>query len=220
MPRVDPIIRLAAPLLYEEVFGVPMQVPPDRFTSLEEARAALESESVTVFIENGANPVSPGGPVPRGEVRFAAWPPPEAEPRAWVLSRMAGGVTVGEFTVDGARSQELVKRPEGSDDTADEFDALAWAPLETGEALVYETEPFTEDLLLVGTGRISLSIQADEADADLQVTISEVRPDGQEMYVQSGWLRASHRAIDEAESSEILPWHPYTAEAATELPPG
>ncbi|NIR41584.1 MAG: CocE/NonD family hydrolase, partial [Actinobacteria bacterium] len=42
VPRIDPVIRLGAPLLYEEVFGVPMQVPPDRFTSLEEARAALE----------------------------------------------------------------------------------------------------------------------------------------------------------------------------------
>ena len=30
-------------------------------------------------------------------------------------------------------------------------------------------------------------------DTDLQVTLSEVRPDGKETYVQNGWLRASHR---------------------------
>ncbi|MFM9053726.1 MAG: CocE/NonD family hydrolase C-terminal non-catalytic domain-containing protein, partial [Solirubrobacterales bacterium] len=30
----------------------------------------------------------------------------------------------------------------------------------------------------------------------LQVTITEVRPDGKETLVQSGWLRASHRKLD------------------------
>ena len=34
-------------------------------------------------------------------------------------------------------------------------------------------------------------------DTDLEVTISEIRPDGQEVYIQSGWLRASHRALDD-----------------------
>ena len=46
------------------------------------------------------------------------------------------------------------------------------------------------------------------ADTDLEVTLTEVRPDGQERYIQSGWLRASHRQLDEAESTPLLPFQP------------
>ena len=42
-------------------------------------------------------------------------------------------------------------------------------------------------------------------DVDLEVTISEVRPDGEETYVQSGWLRASQRALDAAASTALAP---------------
>ncbi|MBV8560325.1 MAG: esterase, partial [Acidimicrobiia bacterium] len=43
-------------------------------------------------------------------------------------------------------------------------------------------------------------------DTDLQVTVSEVRPDGQEEYVQAGWLRASHRKLDATQSTETRPY--------------
>ncbi len=219
VPSVSPVIRLGAPALYEEVFGVAgIQLPPDRFTTLEEARATLESEApFTVFLENGSNPVALGAPVPRGSVQFETWPPSEADVLTWQLGDLAGGEDVVEFEVDVERSQELTK---AADDDGDEFENLDWELLDDGEAVVFETEPFTEDLLLVGSGRVSLSVQADEADADLQVTITEVRPDGYEMFVQSGWLRASHRALDESETTETLPWHLYTEEANEPLPAG
>ncbi len=41
-------------------------------------------------------------------------------------------------------------------------------------------------------------------DTDLEVTLSEVRPNGTEVYVQSGWLRASHRKLDAAGVDEDL----------------
>ena len=56
-------------------------------------------------------------------------------------------------------------------------------------------------------GLADLWVNSDLGDTDLEVTISEVRPDGQEMYVQSGWLRASHRALDDAESTALRPVH-------------
>lgn len=217
-PVFDPVLRAGAPLLYSDVFGVPAQLPPDNFASRDEAIAFYESSpSVTVFLENGGNPDALGAPVPRGEATFDAWPATEAEARTWSLADMAGGETVGEFTVDVEQSQELTK---AADDDGDEFENLDWALLEDGEALVFETDAFTEDLLLLGTGRVSLSIMADEADADLEVTITEVRPDGYEMYIQSGWLRASRRALDDTETTDILPWHTHSEDAAQELPAG
>ena len=216
-PQVSPLVRLGAPALYESAFGVGgIELPPDRFASLEEARAALESEpAITVFLENGANPVALGAPVPRESVSFEQWPPSVAEAVTWNLGDLTGGESTAAFTVDVARSQLLTK---AADEDGDEFENLQWEPLEAGKAIVFESAPFSEDLVLTGSGRVSLSVHADEADADLQVTISEVRPDGLEMYVQSGWLRASHRALDDTESTEVLPWHLFT-EAASELLP-
>ena len=68
--------------LYEEVFGVPgIQVPADRFTTLEEARETIESEpAITVFLENGANPDALGAPVPRGSVQFVRPHPSVPDP--------------------------------------------------------------------------------------------------------------------------------------------
>jgi predicted acyl esterase len=44
-------------------------------------------------------------------------------------------------------------------------------------------------------------------DTDLEVAISEVRPDGTEVYVQSSWLRASRRELDMATSRPNQPQH-------------
>jgi predicted acyl esterase len=58
------------------------------------------------------------------------------------------------------------------------------------------------------------------SDVDVEVTISEVRPDGQETYVQSGWLRASRRKTDKAASSALLPVQTYRKADVATLQPG
>jgi X-Pro dipeptidyl-peptidase C-terminal non-catalytic domain len=40
---------------------------------------------------------------------------------------------------------------------------------------------------------------------DLQATISEVRPDGKETFVQNGWVRADERKLDAAKSTPLEP---------------
>jgi uncharacterized protein len=219
IPRLDPLVRFGAPILYAEVFGVDGLIPPpDRFTSLDEARSVIESEPpFRVLLEMGANESALGGPLSRGEVLFETWPPPEAETFTWnlgpdgrLLETFDSTVSaVEQFTVDVDRSQELTKAAEDDDD-GNEFDDLQWELLDDGAALVYETDTFRDDLLLVGSGLVSLDILTAAGDADLQVTISEVRPDGYEMYIQSGWLRASHRALDPAETTDTLPWQTHT----------
>ena len=52
------------------------------------------------------------------------------------------------------------------------------------------------------------------------MTITEVRPDGQEVYVQSGWLRASRRALDTAASTELRPVHTHLQRDAAPLVAG
>jgi predicted acyl esterase len=40
---------------------------------------------------------------------------------------------------------------------------------------------------------------------DLQATISEVRPDDKEVFVQGGWVRASMRKLDRRKSTNLEP---------------
>ena len=61
---------------------------------------------------------------------------------------------------------------------------------------------------------------AESDDADLQATITEVRPDGQEHYVQRGWLRASHRALDAGAVDATRPLHPSRAADVRKVVPG
>ncbi|KIQ27908.1 X-Pro dipeptidyl-peptidase [Variovorax paradoxus] len=85
-----------------------------------------------------------------------------------------------------------------------------WGPLPgdwktTGVA--YTSPPLGEDLMVYGPGSADLWVTASAGDADLQVTITELRPDGQETYVQRGWLRLSNRALDSARSTPLRPVH-------------
>ena len=76
--------------------------------------------------------------------------------------------------------------------------AWNWTAPAAENAVAYETPPLATDTVMVGTGSADLWIKTAAPDVDLQATITEVRPDGEEMLVQSGWLRASrgrsHRA--------------------------
>ena len=68
-----------------------------------------------------------------------------------------------------------------------------WKRYEQGDGLSYVTEPFTKDTVLAGPGQVDLWISADEPDADVQATVSVVRPDDTEYLVSTGLLRLGDR---------------------------
>ena len=72
---------------------------------------------------------------------------------------------------------------------------------------------------MAGAGRSSCGSSATSADTDLEATISEVRPDGQEIYVQSGWLRASERKLAD-DATELHPAHTNLEADAADLARG
>jgi len=94
-----------------------------------------------------------------------------------------------------------------------------WAAPKAGTALAYETAPLPSDVTAIGNASVDLWLQSSAPDTDLQVTITEVRPDGQEVYVQNGWLRASNRALA-PNGTELRPTHPLTEDAVETLPSG
>lgn len=86
--------------------------------------------------------------------------------------------------------------------------AWGWQhPLWKQGSLAYTSAPFERDLLSYGTASADIWLSTFLApDADVQVTITEVRPDDKEVFVQRGWLRMSNRKLDESKSSELRPW--------------
>ena len=88
-----------------------------------------------------------------------------------------------------------------------------------GNDVVIETAPLTQDLVMLGSASVDLWIRSPVDDADLEVNLMEVRPDGQERFVQSGWLRASLRKLGRT-ATELWPEHTYTQADEALLVPG
>lgn len=105
-------------------------------------------------------------------------------------------------------------------DPAPFLDALWRLPALDAGRVVYTTPPLADDLQLLGSASLDLWLSSTASDTDIQATLTEVRPDGQEVYVARGWLRASQRALDEQRSTPTRPFHLHTADSATPLTPG
>jgi hypothetical protein len=58
---------------------------------------------------------------------------------------------------------------------------------------------------VIGAGRVDLWVRSSTPNVDLQATISEIRPDGKETFVQNGWIRTKARALDPSKSTELEP---------------
>lgn len=96
---------------------------------------------------------------------------------------------------------------------------LNWTsdPAPKNGTVAFTTAPLPKTLTFNGPGSVDLWVSATTRDADIQATITEVRPDGKEVYVNRGWLRLSERAIDKKESTPVLPFLKRTKEAVAKL---
>jgi hypothetical protein len=160
-------------------------------------------------------------------MNFDSWPVKEAVATSFYLDDKGALSTTapaasGEVTYTGDPS----KRPKqtlGGTATGDPWAPLPgydWAPVAAGAGLGFSTPALTADTVIAGPASLDLQLKSSAKDTDLQVTISDVRPDGKEMYVQSGWLRASHRFLDAAHSTALDPVPTHLEADAADLPAG
>ncbi|MBF6253338.1 CocE/NonD family hydrolase [Nocardia farcinica] len=99
--------------------------------------------------------------------------------------------------------------------------AEGWSPDTAPDGRrAFTTAALPQALSFLGAGSVDLWLSSTAPDTDVQVTLSEVRPDGKEMFVQRGWLRASERRLDPALSTELRPWGDFGPGAAEPLTPG
>jgi len=222
------LVQTFAPVLFQEIFGAPLPMPPHRFldyATFAEAIAAYEAEPPgRILFESGAGG-DPGAPVASFELALEAWPPPATVAERWYLNAdgslrktpPAEADSASAFQHDDAKGAETYVVNDAFERTLPD---ITWLPWQPGRQAVWVSDPLGDDLVWLGHASADLWIQSTGEDADLEVMVSEVRPDGQEAYVTSGWLRASRRALDAAASTPLQPRQTHLEADVAPLPPG
>jgi hypothetical protein len=227
VPRIPDAARAVAALGYARVAGTPIELPPDRFaneTDFATALARYEAEPpIRVLFDNGAGNV-PGAPVPAFEASYDQYPVRQAHATPFYFGP-GGTLQRTKPTHDGAdhyrydpEAMPATSHPSTDDDFFAALPDYDWKPLPDGLGASYLTAPLTRDAVVLGPASADLWVASTARDVDLEVVVTEVRPDGKETYVQSGWLRASHRALDARRSTALEPVPTYTKQDAAPLP--
>jgi putative CocE/NonD family hydrolase len=179
-----------------------------------------------VLFENGAGK-APFQPYPGYEQGFSEFPPKNNVQRSWYLgsggklSDKRGGSGADKFTWDaGARPLTNFTGDTGSGNLWTDHPTYEWSQPVAGKSVSYVTEPMSEDTTVLGSGEVELWVQSKAKNVDLQATVSEVRPDDKETFVQGGWLRTSARKMDKGESSLGNPVPTLKKKDAKTLPKG
>jgi uncharacterized protein len=235
-PQYPPGAAAAAPVIYQTAMGVPgVTLPHDPIQDQPTYQAALSAfqatPSVRILFDNGAGS-APGAPFPGFEQDFNRFPIPKTRPRSWYFG--ADGALTGKppkkgrqggsdtFTWNkGARpATDFAGTDTGTGDLWTTHPSYDWRQPPPGTAASFITAPLRRDAGIIGGGAVHTWIRASVPDVDLQVTVSEVRPDGKETYVQSGYLRASRRKLDAKRSTLLEPVLSLRRDDAAKLPKG
>ncbi len=214
------VIKAAAPVIYDEAMGLPktdiVTLPSDPIQTeptYETALAAFEAlPAIRVLFDNGAG-ASPtdtqtaGDPYPGFEDSFSAYPIPGATAHTWYFGP---GGTLGEQmpAIHGTDSDSYTSNASAlpltdfgsntgsgglwGNSTQWEWN---WEQPPAGSAVSFVSEPLASNTVAIGGGAVRLWVKSSTPDVDLQATVSEVRPDGNETFVQDGWLQASERKL-------------------------
>ncbi|MGH2839153.1 MAG: CocE/NonD family hydrolase [Thermoleophilaceae bacterium] len=211
-------IRAAAPLIYDAAMGIDGQtLPPDPIQeepTYEGALAAFEAlDPIRILFDNGAGG-DPGMPNPGFEQSFPSFPIPGTAARSWYFG--ADGSLKDEKPTDAGTDSFTWNAKAGpptnfSGDTGAGENGLwtaspayEWQQSPEDGSVSYMTEPLAENTAVIGPGAVQAWVKSSKPSVDLQVVITEVRPDGKETFVQNGWLRAKMRKLDKEKSDGPL----------------
>ncbi len=229
VPTPSSALTTLAPEFYGALANAPSApLPPIQYTNepdVAAARAAFEQQPrVRVLLDNGGGSAGAGALQPVWSEDFASWPPPSARATtlhlgpAGTLESTTPGAGSISFEPDPSARPATTLPPSGNPWTA--LPPYDWAPVSGSDGLGFVSAPLKNDLVVVGPASLDLWVRSTASDTDLQATVSEVRPDGKELFVQTGELRASDRALDAAASSATHPVPTYLASTAAPLPHG
>ena len=216
VPHLPAIATALSGQLYQQIASAPAEpLPPLRFTGAPNASVARAmfikaDPRVRVLMDNGSGSKGPGAMQPTWEVDLPSWPPPRAVATALHLGtggtlspKASARATTVSFHPDPAARPATSLPASGNAWAA--LPAYDWAPVTGAAGLGFVTPPLAKNTVVIGPASLDLRVASSATDTDLQVTVSEVRPDGHEMYVTSGFLRVGFRSLDRSASTALAP---------------
>jgi predicted acyl esterase len=208
----------AAPVIYQSSMGFPgtdvVMLPPDPIQKLPTYKLALAAfeklPEIRILFDNGAG-ASPAGnriagnPYPAFERDFPSFPVPGTIARRWYFGPRGtlNSAPPPARGIDWYTSSALALPPTdfgtstgsgGLWGNASQWQ-WKWKQNPAGTAVSYISPPLAKNTTVIGAGAVYAWVRSSTPDVDLQATISEVRPDGSETFVQNGWIRASERKL-------------------------
>jgi uncharacterized protein len=218
-PTLPPGLKKLAPALYQQLIGVPgVQVPDDPIQEAPDyatAKSMFEAQPpVRILFDTGAGGTQPGQPLPAFERSFRSYPPPSMKPKSWYLA--GTGKLIGKRKAKGGdwfRWDPHARPPtdftgntgSGQGGIWTATPPYQWMPNPKGKALSYVSGALKRDTTVLGAGELQVWVRSKARNVDLQATVTEVRPDGKETFVQGGWLRSDARKVIRKESSLTEP---------------
>ena len=156
----------------------------------------------------GASPLgvkTAGDPYPGFEKSFSAFPIPGTTAKTWYfgpsgtlseakpLRRRTGHLhlRLERCAADRLRSEHRLGRALGRCRAM----GLELAAAPGRRRRLLRVGAAEKDTTAIGGGAVTLWLKSSTPDVDLLATVSEVRPDGNETFVQNGYLRASERKL-------------------------
>jgi uncharacterized protein len=211
------VTTAVAPAIYQAAMGVTSVVnfpldPIQLIPTYASALAAFQKlPEIRVLFDNGAGrqPIlhtqTPGDPYPAFEHSFKTFPIPGAKAHYWYLG--ANGTLnaqspkrqgVNSYT-SNAKALPLVDYIHYTEAGGLWSDASAWhydwKQYPSGNAVSYISAPLKQNTTVIGGGAVHVWVKSSTPNVDLQATVTEVRPDGKESFVQNGWIRADERKL-------------------------
>ncbi|MDP6175382.1 MAG: CocE/NonD family hydrolase, partial [Rhodospirillales bacterium] len=152
-----------------------------------------------------------------------SWPPENVSYKSWYL----GAGETGSVTSlnDGSLTQT---QSDGPGETSYTYPDPGWnlgvvgmgpnaQPDPARRVLTFTTDPLAADLEIAGPIKLVLHTSSTNTGMDFFVKLSEQMPQAPEdrekglnpayFWITKGWLRASHRVLDEAKSMEMEPYY-------------
>ncbi len=234
-PRLSPSLKGLAPAIFNAAMGVPdVHLPDDPIQAqptYQDALAAFQRlPAVRILFDNGAGGTTPGAPFAGFERSFSRFPVPGTKARWWYLADNAtlAPSRPAKAGADAFTWNRTARPPTSfTGDTSSGPGGLwtaspqyRWLQSPAGSAVSYVTAPLSSDTAVIGAGALRAWIRSSAPNVDLQVTVSEVRPDGKETFVQNGWLRSDARKLDPRKSTLLAPVPSLRRADAAPLPRG
>ena len=221
-PAMNPYnaaVKAGAPVVYQAAMGVPsndaLTLPPDPIQQDPTYASALADfqklPEVQVLFDSGdgtspTGDATAGNPYPGFIGTFPTLPVPDTTARWWYFG--PGGALsdrpATRKTVNWYQSNPKALPLNDYADPSSEGGGLwgnasqwqwTWKPNPSGTAVSYVSSPLDTNTTVIGAGAVHVWVKASRPIVDLQATISEVRPDGNETFVQNGYLRTSWRKL-------------------------